>query len=236
MKILLLIFSFVFFSTAALAQAPDKARIRRQQARSLLIALSTDARAFHDQMLRARSLARIADALWTVDAEQGRLLFRKAWEAAEVADRDNDLKLQEEIRQQQTKTGRSGYAVTLPPSLRREVLRLAARRDRVLGEEFLEKLKTEKAEAAENAKLNPGKLNESLSQRLGVARELLSTGDLERALQFADPVLSQVSMETMNFLVDLRAKDVARSEERRVGKERRSRWCTDDYEEKRQCG
>lgn len=214
MKILLLIFSFVFFSTAALAQAPDKARIRRQQARSLLIALSTDARAFHDQMLRARSLARIADALWTVDTEQGRLLFRKAWEAAEVADRDNDLKLQEEIRQQQTKTGRSGYAVTLPPSLRREVLRLAARRDRVLGEEFLEKLKTEKAEAAENAKLNPGKLNESLSQRLGVARELLSTGDLERALQFADPVLSQVSMETMNFLVDLRAKDVAAADKR----------------------
>jgi len=207
MKIFHTAFLFVFLITAGHAQAPDKARIRRQQARSLLISLSTDARAFHDQTLRARSLARIADALWTVDGEQARLMFRKAWEAAEIADRENDQKLQEQIRQQQEKTGRPGYAVSLPPSLRREVLRLAARKDRVLGEEFLEKLKAEKAEAATNAKLNPGRLNDSLSQRLGVARELLETGDVERSLQFADPVLTTVSMETMNFLVDLRTKD-----------------------------
>src|SRR5687768_871263 len=204
MKIFHTAFLFVFLITAGHAQAPDKARIRRQQARSLLISLSTDARAFHDQTLRARSLARIADALWTVDGEQARLLFRKAWEAAEVADKVNDQKLQEEIKQQQAKTGRKGYAVTMPPSLRREVLRLAARKDRVLGEEMLERLKAEKAEAATNAKLDPGRLNDSLSQRLGVARELLETGDVERSLQFADPVLTTVSMETMNFLVDLR--------------------------------
>ncbi len=133
----LLILLFVFVTAAAQPQTPkDKERVRRQQARSLLIALSTDARAFHEQTLRARSLARIADALWTVDAEQGRLMFRKAWEAAEIADRESDLKLQEDIRQQQAKTGRSGYALSLPPSLRREVLRLAARKDRALGEEF----------------------------------------------------------------------------------------------------
>src|SRR5688572_14933828 len=214
MKILLLIFSFVFFSTAALAQAPDKARIRRQQARSLLIALSTDARAFHDQMLRARSLARIADALWTVDTEQGRLLFRKAWEAAEVADRDNDLKLQEEIRQQQTKTGRSGYAVTLPPDLRREVLRLAARRDRALGEEFLEKLKAQKQEAANTASQRTGRPNEALQQRLSVARELLQLGEMERALQFADPALTVVANESINFLSILREKNAAAADER----------------------
>lgn len=222
MKILQIVFLSVFVTTPAFAQAPIKAtpdkaatdksaaeRVRRQQARSLLIALSTDARAFHDQTLRARSLARIADALWTVDGEQARLLFRKAWQAAEVADTDNNQKLQEQIKQQQAKTGRSGYAVTLPPSLRREVLRLAARKDRALGEEFLEKLKAEKAEAATEARLNPGKLTDSLSQRLGVARELLETGDVERALQFADPVLPVVSMETINFLVDLREKDPA---------------------------
>jgi hypothetical protein len=211
MKILKILFLSVFLIAPAAAQTPSKetARIRRQQARSLLIALSTDARAFHDQTLRARSLARIADALWTVDAEQGRLLFRKSWEAAEVADRESDQKLQEQIRQQQEKTGRSGYATSLPPSIRREVLRLAARKDRALGEEFLEKLKAEKTEAATTAKLNPGKLNESLSQRLGVASELMQTGDFERALQSADPVLSNVAMETINFLVDLREKDPA---------------------------
>ena len=209
MKILVIAFLSVFLTTAAHAQTPDQTKIRRQQARSLLIALSTDARAFHDQTLRARSLARIADALWTVDGEQARLMFRKSWEAAEIADRDNDQKLQESIKAQQAKTGRSGYAINLPPSLRREVLRLAARKDRALGEEFLEKLKIEKAEAATDAKLNPGKLNDSLEQRLGVARELLETGDVERSLQFADPVLSTVSMETMNFLVNLRTKDPA---------------------------
>lgn len=209
MKILQILLLSVFVVAAAQAQTPSKEKLKRQQARSLLIALSTDARAFHDQTLRARSLARIADALWTVDAEQGRLLFRKSWDAAEIADRESDQKLQEEIRQQQAKTGRKGYAVSLPPSLRREVLRLAARKDRALGEEFLEKLKTEKAEAATNAKLNPGRLNESLSQRLGVARELLETADVERSLQFADPVLNTVAMETISFLVDLREKDPA---------------------------
>ena len=100
--------------------------------------------------MRARSLARIADALWQVDAEQGRLLFRKAWEAAEVADQESDRKLQEEISQQKTRTG-GGYAINLPPNVRREVLKLAARRDRVLGEEFLEKFKTQKLEAANSA-------------------------------------------------------------------------------------
>jgi hypothetical protein len=214
MRLLRILLLSVFAVAIAHAQTPDKERIRRQQARSLLIALSTDARAFHDQTLRARSLARIADALWTIDTEQGRLLFRKAWEAAEVADRENDLKLQESIKQQQAKTGRSGYATSLPPSLRREVLRLAAQKERALGEEFLEKLKAEKAEAATNARLNPGKLNESMGQRLGLAGQLLATGDIQRALQFADPVLSTVSMETVNFLVDLRDKDVAAADQR----------------------
>ena len=65
--------------SAAMTEEELKARERRVRARALLVSLSTDARQFHDQTLRARSLARIADALWQVDAEQARLLFRKAW-------------------------------------------------------------------------------------------------------------------------------------------------------------
>ena len=181
---------------------------RRAKARSLLVALSSDARTFRDETLRARSLARIADALWPVDTDQGRLLFRKAWEAAEVADIESDKKLQEEIRQQKTRTG-GGYAINLPPNVRREVLRLAARRDRTLGEEFLDKLRTQKLEAAnsETATPNPNRLSEAMSQRLAVARELLQVGELERALQFADPVLALVTMESMNFLCHLREKN-----------------------------
>src|SRR4026208_1002922 len=64
---------------------PELVKERRAKARALLVSLSSDARMFQDQTLRARSLARIADALWQVDAEQGRLLFRKAWEGAEGA-------------------------------------------------------------------------------------------------------------------------------------------------------
>ena len=73
-------------------EAELKERARREQARSLLVALSTDARTFRDSTLRARSLARIADALWQVDIDQARVMFRKAWEAAESADQENELK------------------------------------------------------------------------------------------------------------------------------------------------
>jgi len=186
----------------------EQQRLRRTQARSLLIALSSDARTFNDPTLRARSLARIADALWQVDMEQGRLMFRKAWEAAEVADQESDAKLQEDMRQQRAKTG--GYVGSLPPNLRREVLRLSARHDRALSEEFLEKLRVQKLEAANaatTANQNPGRLSDALSQRLSVARELLQSGEIERALQFGDAALNVVSMETINFLCDVRAKN-----------------------------
>src|SRR5438046_2199578 len=75
--------------TGAKAEADRIAKERRvQQARSLLISLASEAYSFRDQTLRARSMARIADALWGVDAEQGRALFRKAWEAAEASDQE----------------------------------------------------------------------------------------------------------------------------------------------------
>jgi hypothetical protein len=218
MKESVLVLCLVFFAMLAQAQTARNAGVdaelkeRRARARSLLVSLSSDARMFHDQTLRARSLARIADALWKVDAEQGRQMFRKAWEAAEVADQENDKKLQEEIRQQQLRTGGGGYAVNLPPNVRREVLRLAARHDRALSEEFLEKLKVQKLEAGTSAttKQNPNRLNEAaLSQRLEVARELMQAGEVERALQFAEPALSLVTMESMNFLSYAREKNPA---------------------------
>jgi hypothetical protein len=201
--------------SAALTEEGRRARARRAAARSLLITLSTDARTFDDQTLRARSLARIADALWTVDTEQARVMFRKAWEAAEGADLESDRKLQQEIEQQKARTG-GGYAISLPPNLRREILRLAARHDRALGEEFLEKLKTQKLEAANNTNPpRPGRLNnEALSQRLSVARELLQAGEMDRALQFAEPALTLVSTESLSFLSTLRATNAPAADER----------------------
>lgn len=203
-------------NSAALTEEELRLRERRVKARSLLVSLSSDARAFHDQVLRARSLARIADALWRVDEEQGRLLFRKAWEAAEVADQENDRKLQEEIAKQKSITG-GGYAISTPPNIRQEVLRLTARHDRVLGEEFLEKLKAQKLEAANSAttaRPNPNRLNEAMNQRIGVASQLLQVGETERALEFAEPALALVTMQTINFLSDVREKNADAADKR----------------------
>jgi hypothetical protein len=94
------------------------------------------------------------------------------------------------------------------------VLRLAARHDRALGEEFLEKLKAQKLDAANNARPRPGASNEATSQRLSVARDLLLAGEMERALQFADPVLTVPGIETLSFLSALREKNAAAADER----------------------
>ena len=221
MKKLSVVFCLLFCATLAQAQtgksndADPQLKERRARARSLLVSLSTDARTFHDQTLRARSLARIADALWKVDPEQARLMFRKAWEAAEGADQESDQKLQEEINRQKARTG-GGYAYSSPPNVRRDVLRLAAQHDRPLTEEFLEKLKTQKLEAATSAtqRSNPNQLSDSMSQRLQVANEMMQAGDLEHALQLADPALLLVTSQSMNFLSNVRDKDPAAADAR----------------------
>src|SRR6202022_517955 len=94
----------------AKAEADRVAKERRAQAHSLLISLASDARSFRDQTMRARTLARIADALCDTDLERGRELFRKAWEAAEGADQETERKRQEEIQRQRARTG-GGYAI-----------------------------------------------------------------------------------------------------------------------------
>jgi hypothetical protein len=201
------------------AEAARILRERRANAQSLLISLAADAVSFHDSTVRARTLARIADLVWELDTERARNLFRKAWDAAEIADKEGDERLQEDIRNQQAGTGSGGYAVGSPPDLRKEVLRLAAKRDRALGEEFLEKLKAAKLDAAENSKPTRGNPlspvnSAAVRQRTDLARHLLESGDLSRAIQFADPVLSVISMYTIDFLSHLRDKDPAAADQR----------------------
>ena len=188
---------------------------RRANAQSLLINLAADARNFRDQVLRARTQARIADALWEVDADRARVMFRAAWDAAEVADQEGQERLQEDIRQTKAKTGGQGYAVATPPEIRSEVLRLAAKRDRRLGEEFLGKLKAGKEQEVSDAKnRNPLDSGKAASQRLGLARQLLDAGDIERAMQFADPILGDISMQSIDFLLFLRQRDATAADQR----------------------
>jgi hypothetical protein len=191
-------------------------RERRENAESILINLAADATRFNDQTLRARTQARIADVLWDADPEKARTLFRKAWDAAEAIDQENQRKLQEEIAQQKARNGGSA-AVSGPPNIRGEVLRLAARRDRTLGEEFLAKMRTQTqqdaTEAADKAKSRSFDAPEAASQRLELARQLLSAGDVKTALQFADPVLS-INREALDFLSYLREKDADSADRR----------------------
>jgi hypothetical protein len=204
--------------TAADLETERIIKERRNQAQALLISLAADAGAFNDQKLRARTQARIADALWDADQDRARTLFRKAWDAAEFVDQQNRRITLEEIKEQQAKLGNS--AVTSQANIRGEVLRMAARRDRALGEELLAKLKLaterEATEASDRSKdpLN-NKTPEAISQRLGLARQLLQA-DVERAIQFADPALGTITTDGIDFLSYLREKDAAAADRRYI--------------------
>ncbi len=194
---------------------------RRQMATTLVINLADEARSFRSGMLAARVQARAADALWEVDNERARALFRRAWEAADTADRENLRRAEEQRRAQQAATG--SYAQAGTPNLRAEVLRLAARRDRALGEEFLAKLDEAKKQddasgAARNetalSRLDPSRPTQSMQQRLQLAQSLLQSDETERAVEFADPVLERPSMQGLSFLSRLREKNAKAADER----------------------
>jgi len=187
---------------------------QRALAFSLLMTLANDARSFKDQKLRARTFARVADSIWEQDQDQARALFVRAWDAAEVADQDT-ARQQREDRQRQEAQGR-GAMMIRQADLRSEVLRLAAKRDRALGEELLDKLKQAKAQDVADAPTRqPEGFNtpEAITQRLDLARQLLDV-DVPRALQFADPALGTISMQGLNFLSFLREKDAVAADQR----------------------
>ncbi len=199
--------------------AAAKAKIDQQKALglTLLVSLANEARNFSDQTLRARTLSRIADALWEPDPDQGRALFRKAWDAADVADQDSARRTEEERQRQQAGDATRAFALIQPSDLRSEVLRLAAKRDRALGEELLDKLKEARKQEATAAggppRLDPLATPAAVRQRLRLANQLLDA-DVERALQFADPVLGIVTMDGLNFLSSLRDKNATAADRR----------------------
>ncbi len=204
------------------------AEVRRTTAVSLVNTLADDALMFRDPLLRARVPARAADALWDTERERALLLFRRAWNEAEAADAESDRKMEEEKRKQVREQGFS--SIQLPPSIRTEVLRLAAKRDRALGEEFLSKMDEARKREAENAvtsnerpsdaaqnnqrRPDPTDAPPAVAKRLRLAVQLLEDGDVERALQFADPALGAVNIPTLEFLARLRVKNSKAADER----------------------
>ena len=192
---------------------------QREFAISLVMSLANEARSFRDLALRARVLARAANILWDVDTEVARTQFRRAWEAAEKADA-------EEVTSPQPKDGPPVMVIasgrTTGGDLRSEVLAVAARRDRALGEEFLAKLteQTNLDAAARTRNASTRNNDESwstsqaASKRLLVARRLLDDDQIERALEFAVPVLDEVNERTISFLSALRVKRAELADQR----------------------
>ncbi|PYS76812.1 MAG: hypothetical protein DMF66_12650 [Acidobacteria bacterium] len=211
------------------AEIDPMAEMRRATAVSLVNTLADDARMFRDPVLRARVQARAADALWDTDRERARMLFRRAWDEAETADAEADKRVAEE-RQRQTRE-RGSFSLQLPPSLRTEVLRLVAKHDRALGEEFLAKLDESRKRETENAvtsgdrqpdaapggeqrRPDPLDTPPAIAKRLRLAIQLLQDGDAERAIQFADPALGAVTTPALEFLTRLRQKNAQAADER----------------------
>ena len=187
---------------------------RRLVAASLLTALADESRGFRDQALRARVGARAADAFWNTDEDKARALFRRAWDEAETADAEAARKYNEEIRRQRQDGG--PFALRRPRDLRSEVLRLAAKRDAKLGEEFLKKLAAADEQAAKEAgdpRLDPSAAPIADAKRLQTARRLLEDGDVERAMQFASPALHSVNRDSIYFLSALREKNAAAADQ-----------------------
>ncbi|MDQ3819622.1 MAG: hypothetical protein M3362_18365 [Acidobacteriota bacterium] len=201
-------------SSASRAEADPLAEQRRMTALSLLKSLADEAKSYRDQALRARVLARAADALWDSEQERARALFQSAWDAAEEADAESARKMEEEMRRQQQTSGSAAF--TTPPNIRNEVLRLASKRDRALGEGFLKKLEEDREREAAANSLNrgPWMSKPSQYQRLNLATQLLQDGDAEHALLYADPALTSVTVDTINFLSALREKDAAAADKR----------------------
>src|SRR5215212_5439612 len=140
-------------------EADAEATQQRTIAISLVTSLADEARSFKDETRRARVQARAADVLWDTDPERARELFRRAWEAAEIVDAESVRKRAEEMKRLEGEGG--PVVVRGGPDLRSEVLRLVAKRDRKLGEEFLKALdeaaeKTRTEAAADQRRNDPG--------------------------------------------------------------------------------
>ena len=189
-------------------EADAEAAQQRTIAISLVTSLADEARSFKDQTRRARVQARAADVLWDTDPDRARDLFRRAWEAAETVDAETAKHRAEEIKRLEREGG--PVVVRGGPDLRSEVLRLVAKRDRALGEEFLKELdeatEKERTEAADDMRRNQGS-RLGTSQRLQLARRLVEDGEVERALQFAAPALNSVNNDSIFFLSALREKN-----------------------------
>lgn len=200
--------------TAVYPDGLSTAAQRRIFVTSMVISLATEARSYRDPALRPRILAQAADTLWEVDNATARAFFMRAWEAAEAGDAAGPAITTKGVPKGVSSAFLIGLKKREGNDLRVEVLALASRRDRALGEEFLSRFKSETARApgdAKDASLSYDVFSgsEASLKRLLVARRLLAAGELAAAKEVAAPALTEVTARSIGFLSALRAKDAA---------------------------
>jgi hypothetical protein len=191
----------------------DIAEAQQALAISKIASLADEANSFKDQVLRVRVQAQAADVLWENDQGQARMLFHRAWDAAEAVDKADALAAEEKRRA--ALTSRQGLTFIPPPSnLRFEVLSLAVRRDQKLGERLLSRLEDAAAQEAESKSSNnqpnffdPTEPPQAIAKRLELATELLKTKEVSRAKSIADPGLKYTTSQGIIFLSTLRQLD-----------------------------
>ena len=148
--------------------------------------------------------------LWESDPERSRELFRRAWDSADAADSEAARQRAEDIKRMQA----SGEPIVLRGGLqlRNEVLRIVAKRDPKLTEEFLKIFDDAKAKENEEATA-PSRRNvfdqTGPARRLQLARQLVQEGDVDRGWAYAVPALDRVNIDTITFLSTLREKNAS---------------------------
>jgi phosphotransferase system HPr-like phosphotransfer protein len=197
-------------SKAAAQQQEERQRekARRMEAVALLNDAAASARLFDDLFYRARVQAMVADALWVADERSARMIFRRAWEAANASDK----------AEREAAANASGAAsITSQPLIteaRDEVFLKAAARDTNLAEAFLKELTKELAEDKSNAQKQPvgrtpwHELSGIDAERLAYAFELLGQGESNSAAQLAAPLISRgTSADLVAFIIRLREQN-----------------------------
>jgi len=188
---------------------------------SILTSLADESERYKDPTLRARTQARVADALWDADETLARGLFLRAWKTAEEVDAAGEHNA-EEARKKALSNRGGGITILLPtPNLRSEVLSLVVRRDSALGGVFIARLdeSTDQESSAADEKnsaqsfFDPTEPKLAITKRLEVALRLLDAGDVKQAKEFAAPALEYATSQGIIFLCALRQKDALNADE-----------------------
>ncbi|HEX8136232.1 MAG TPA: hypothetical protein VF544_01450 [Pyrinomonadaceae bacterium] len=189
-------------------ESRDAREARRREALELLRETAERARSLDDLYYRSRVLTLAADALWSFDQEQARLIFRRAWEAATASDKREV----EEILKESGAEAAAGFVM----DARYEVIMKASARDSALGDAFLKEFEKERKETDAPAQNQPasrtlwGELSLEDARRLGFADDLLARGESESAARMVWPLTARgVRADTMAFIIRLREQNPA---------------------------